>query len=84
MRRHPEGRPEPERRAGPAQLPHDAQSQSAPCEAGIPNVSPIAAPGCYEVPADFTPPTMTEGGFYPGMDDDALKAQALQELGLGD
>lgn len=59
------------------------ESQSAPCQAGIPNVSPIGAEGCYQTPEGWTPPQLTEGGFYPGMDDDALKAQALQELGLG-
>jgi iron(III) transport system substrate-binding protein len=57
-------------------------SQSAPCKAGIPNVSPIKAPGCFEVPADWVPPTLTDKGTYQGMDDEALKAQALKELGI--
>ena len=59
-----------------------AESQSAPCRKNIPNVSPIRAPGCYETPADFQPPPVNDKGIYPGMDDEALKAQALKELGL--
>jgi iron(III) transport system substrate-binding protein len=59
-----------------------AESQSAPCRKNIPNVSPIRAPGCYETPADFQPPAVNDKGIYPGMDNEALMAQALRELGL--
>jgi iron(III) transport system substrate-binding protein len=58
-----------------------ADSQSAACKAGVPNVSPLNAAGCYQIPADFKMPQVNDKGVFPGMDDDALKAQAIKELG---
>jgi iron(III) transport system substrate-binding protein len=57
------------------------ESQSAACNAGVPNVSPLNAAGCYQIPADFKMPQVNDKGVFPGMDDDALKAQALKDLG---
>ena len=58
-----------------------ADSQAAACKAGVPNVSPVNASGCYQIPTDFKMPQFNDKGIYPGMDDDALKAQAIKELG---
>ena len=58
------------------------ESQSAPCNTGILNVSPVRAPGCYEAPADFAPPQVNDKGIYPGMDDQALINDTLVQMGL--
>jgi iron(III) transport system substrate-binding protein len=59
-----------------------ATSQGGACAAGVPNVSPINAPGCYQLPADFQMPQLNAQGIYPGMDNTTLQNQALTELGL--
>ncbi|MEZ3158926.1 extracellular solute-binding protein [Microbacterium sp. BWT-B31] len=60
------------------------ESQSTPCKAGLAVVSPVDAEGCYEVPEDFEYPTLdAETGQYPGLDDEALKAEVLGLLGIG-
>lgn len=58
------------------------ESQSAPCNIGILNVSPVRAPGCYQAPADFAPPAVNDKGIYPGMDDPALINDTLVQMGL--
>lgn len=58
------------------------ESQSASCNAGVPNVSPVDAEGCHEVPADFKYPVMNPEGTYEGMHDEAQTSQALEELGI--
>lgn len=59
-----------------------ADSQSAACKAGVPNVSPLNATGCFQVPAGWKPPQVNDQGVFPGMDNATLKTQVLQDLGL--
>jgi hypothetical protein len=77
-----EGGAASQRREGARELPDERGVAVGPCRKNIPNVSPVRAPGCYETPADFQPPPVNDKGIYPGMDDEALKTQALKELGL--
>jgi ABC-type Fe3+ transport system substrate-binding protein len=59
------------------------ESQGAACQAGVPNISPINAKGCFHLPKTFSFPAVNpKTGLYPGINDKNLIYAVLHALGL--
>ena len=60
-----------------------AGSQGAACQAGVPNISPLNAKGCWPPAEDVRlPDGGHEAGNYPGINNKNLKYAVLHALGL--
>jgi hypothetical protein len=59
------------------------ESQGGACQAGVPNISPLIASGCWPVPKTFVfPPVNPTTGLYPGIYNKNLRYRVLHALGL--
>jgi hypothetical protein len=60
-----------------------AESQGGACQAGVPNISPLNAKGCFPVPKTFVFPQVDPNtGLYPGINNKNLRYRVLHALGL--
>jgi iron(III) transport system substrate-binding protein len=58
------------------------ESQGAACEAGVPNISPLNAKGCWPLPKTFVFPPTDSSGSYPGIHNKHQIYDVLHALGL--
>jgi ABC-type Fe3+ transport system substrate-binding protein len=59
------------------------ESQGGACQAGVPNISPLNATGCWPVPKTFVFPQVNAAtGLYPGINNKNLRYRVLHALGL--
>jgi len=59
------------------------ESQGGACQAGVPNISPLNAKGCWPVPKTFVFPQVDpKTGLYPGINNKNLRYRVLHALGL--